>query len=492
MHRCFEIPELVDEIVSHIPLRKEYKPSLAVLARTARLFHDSALNRLWRYQRSLRTLLLCMPPDLVQEEIVNEERILKFLRPIQSSDWERPHHYARRVRNFCSMLDDFPYSAICPWLALGTADDCIFPNLTHLLWNQSDQNFPYIGLFLGPKVTSIIARCDTSSPLAILSQLPKKCPSLTHLDFTHPRDDSVTEATRNLISALLRELRCIQTLAIHIYDTTVLQHVARLPCLRSLCVQSLPTTIPPAQGPLFTSLRRLRCEKSIPSSMSRVLELCPDNTLDAFDMGIQGSEGPGGMRQLLATVQNSQRSSLRELRIRSLHSDEGIGDHNTIECMRPALGFAKLTHLHISSRPRFDFDDLAISEMARAWPQLECLEIMEVADTDHIRTTLRSLHHLALHCPNLQTVSMAFTTDIVPSVGDASNQSMSFLNVQLSHVSPSQVPPVAQFLGGIFPNLQEVSSYGIGEHLDDDRWEQVEALLPSHVGESTREKDAEP
>ncbi|KAJ7647900.1 hypothetical protein FB45DRAFT_210929 [Roridomyces roridus] len=183
-----------------------------------------------------------MPPDLVQEEVVNGKRSLSFLRPIQSSDWERPRQYARRVREFSSILqfDEFPHSAICPLLALDAADDCIFPNLTHLFWAQSDENFPHIGLFLGPKVTSLIARCDTSSPLAILSLLPQKCPSLTHLDFTHPRDDSATEATRNLVSVLIRELRCIQYLHMHIYDMAGLA-AYRSTALSSLFVRSKST-----------------------------------------------------------------------------------------------------------------------------------------------------------------------------------------------------------------------------------------------------------
>ncbi|KAJ7647864.1 hypothetical protein FB45DRAFT_1020076 [Roridomyces roridus] len=395
MHRCFEIPELVDEIVSHIPLLLDQdKPFLAVLARTARLFHNSALNHLWQYQRSLRPLLLCMPPDLVQEEVVDGKhslvsnslplqtgllrRLQKFLRPVQSSDWERPRRYARRVRIFSSnsssfSSDDFPYSAICP--LLDVVDDCIFPNLIKLFWEHSDENFPHIGLFLSPNITVLAIKCDASSSLAILSMLPRKCPSVTRVDMIHPRDHSVTEATRNLVSTFIPQLCCIQDLHMHIYDMALLQHIARLPCLQTLCVLSLPTALPAsrrAEKPLFPSLRLLRCENPNPLSMSRLFELCSDNTLNAFRMTISHATNvPEVIRQLLAALVNSQRSSLTELYIRvepvwdpfQIESD-GI---YTIECLQPALGFSNLTHVRITSNPGFDLDDLAICEMARAW-----------------------------------------------------------------------------------------------------------------------------
>ncbi|KAJ7647915.1 hypothetical protein FB45DRAFT_860946 [Roridomyces roridus] len=449
MHRCFEIPELVDEIVSHIPhFLDKYEPFLAVLARTARLFHDSALNRLWRSQHSLHPLLLCMPPDLVQEEFLNGKRSLKFLRPIQSSDWERPHHYARRVRSFSSSsrLDDLPYSVICPLLALDAANDCIFPNLTHLLWIHSDENFPHIGLFLGPNITVLTIQCDASSLLATLSLLPRKCPSVKCLDMSHARDDSAVESTTTLPAP------------------------------------------PRAQGPLLTALHFLQYQDPHPSVMSRLCELCLDNTLNTCELDIRCRDATQRIRSLLAALASSQRA-LSDLQIRIWHPDETGDSLDLIECLRPALGFAKLTRLHFLSRARFHFDDLAISEMARAWPELESLDIMMLGRAEGFRTTLQSIKHLALHCPNLRALSMDFTTDIIPSVGDASNRRMSSLDVHQSPLLTSQVHPVARFLAAIFPNLREVSSHGTADSIKD-RWEEVEVLLPSHVGESTRKKNA--
>jgi hypothetical protein len=66
MHRALNILEVVDVIISYLSWRfaKEERAALAALATTCRMFHDPALDALWRTQTTLKRLLSCMPVDL--------------------------------------------------------------------------------------------------------------------------------------------------------------------------------------------------------------------------------------------------------------------------------------------------------------------------------------------------------------------------------------------------------------------------------------------
>jgi hypothetical protein len=71
MHRCFLIPEIVqlvcdsDEFAEDgFEVQAETRRTLTALALTCRLFHEPALDRLWRHLGSLGPLVKCMPSDL--------------------------------------------------------------------------------------------------------------------------------------------------------------------------------------------------------------------------------------------------------------------------------------------------------------------------------------------------------------------------------------------------------------------------------------------
>ncbi|KAJ7624444.1 hypothetical protein FB45DRAFT_1086060 [Roridomyces roridus] len=60
MHRALGVPEIAQLIVSHV----DSLAALSFLARTATIFHDHALDSLWRSQSGLVNLIKCMPEDL--------------------------------------------------------------------------------------------------------------------------------------------------------------------------------------------------------------------------------------------------------------------------------------------------------------------------------------------------------------------------------------------------------------------------------------------
>ncbi len=67
MHRCLRVPELLTHIFQMIQAEPGGCATIAVLARTAKCFHDAALDTLWQTQASLVPLVKCLPEDSLTE-----------------------------------------------------------------------------------------------------------------------------------------------------------------------------------------------------------------------------------------------------------------------------------------------------------------------------------------------------------------------------------------------------------------------------------------
>ncbi|KAJ7870594.1 hypothetical protein B0H14DRAFT_2571178 [Mycena olivaceomarginata] len=82
------------------------------------LWACQALDLLWCYQNTLKNILRCLPTDLVAFDDENAGRgqdrkvvVVRLLRPIVSSDWDRSRLYAHRVREL-----DCGGDSLCPAL----------------------------------------------------------------------------------------------------------------------------------------------------------------------------------------------------------------------------------------------------------------------------------------------------------------------------------------------------------------------------------------
>ncbi|KAJ7647916.1 hypothetical protein FB45DRAFT_823040 [Roridomyces roridus] len=494
MHRCFTTPELVDGIISHLdPTYRPTSRSLAVLARTARLFQEPALDALWRNQSSVWNLLYCLPPDVV-ERVSLKNTDVNFLRPVLASDCERLVLYARRVKTFSSSSGEYisPLSHPEIFLALSfifPAPGSLFPNLIDLTWNHDEKNFSFVTLLLGPKITKIELRLETPQQASLLPYLPGKCPSLVDLKLSFTRRaESWTSIRGHNILEFAQELRCITHLRLgaNSIDSVSLKQIGQISSLQSFHMTGWvpPEALVTLEPPLFVSLRSLHMvasRKNIPST-ARFLELCSDAFLDSFSVEFTDYIPAGLIQPLLAALADSQCSSLTTLSIRQMCfvTLENQEDVFTIDWLRPALRFSNLTHINIWLLPGFDLDDEAVSEMAQAWPRLRSLCLKERVTEP--RTTLRSMQLLARHCPGLRDYNIGFTTDEVPSIEEPPFQNMRLrsLGMKPSPLHASQVVVVARFLSAIFPNLRDVNAarapYGYHQ-----QWREVERLLPIFV-----------
>ncbi|KAJ7141727.1 hypothetical protein C8R43DRAFT_1200674 [Mycena crocata] len=121
MHRALDILEIVELICEQVderctsvsyPFRGGIAPrELAILARTSSVFHNPALNVLWRHQETIVNLLRTMPDGLwsITTEYIhpndgigeeNTNLAINLRRAILCADWERPLCYISRVKRF--------------------------------------------------------------------------------------------------------------------------------------------------------------------------------------------------------------------------------------------------------------------------------------------------------------------------------------------------------------------------------------------------------
>ncbi|KAJ7203626.1 hypothetical protein GGX14DRAFT_651849 [Mycena pura] len=405
MHRSFQIKEIRCEIVSHI----HHKASLAALAQTSQLFRDPALNILWRKQETLYHLARCFPSDLVNEE-VSPDILQRLLRPIVATDWERPLFYSHRVRHFHFRGPNHPVD-LSDWifsvLSLSLPGDYVFPNLESLIWFPSEDYFPFICLFLGPRITRLSVDFPDSTCLSLLSALSKKHTSLTEVTLTGDWENGIDN---RCISLFANNLTHIELLAVPGLDWSALQHLSGLTTLRSL---HLETFIAPIPCPLFSStsfsaLETIRIRKTDVPSATQFIAVMSSAPLRSLYIRFAGCISTAGISVLYrAIAANISRTTLtrftQESTVKTLTDAEQRTCKIDSSAMQSLCCFPNLVHVRITSPAGFELDDDTLADLARAWPCLESLLLASgLVAAELPRVTLAALHHLAKHCSELR------------------------------------------------------------------------------------------
>ncbi|KAJ7438137.1 hypothetical protein B0H11DRAFT_2105828 [Mycena galericulata] len=479
MHRALQVPELVQAICSQVLLetRDDYWPigesgrqsrcDLAALARTCKNFQEPALDRLWSHQTTFAHILSCMPRDLWNGPVLpahGSETPLDFIRPIVSSDWERPLFYMSRVQSFNSR---YPLSKdLFETLALSLPTEHLFPNLRDLRWIYDHNDlFPCIRLLLAPRIVKLRIRLSTTvSHLSFLPTLAFRCPDL--LDVTVSSDIVRADFRPHLqtsTSLFVCGLKRIERLCVNSFDDSAFQYLGALPSLKFLEVIHLDTSpsLPAADlhARLFSSLQSLKILTKTFHPAIAVTKALAASQLDSIDITIETAEGFSTFCDVL--TQYVPHASLRYLKI---HSDSTYPyeTHNPRierDTIKRLSCFPNLKSVFLDFSGGFNLDDGVISQLARAWPNLEFLtflhhELPRVAP----RVTLAGLRDLARHCPRICRLQIEVDALVVPPI-----QTHAGTPVQTSLVrwdagwsTISNAPAVADFLYDIFPRLPTV------------------------------------
>jgi hypothetical protein len=395
-------------------------------------------------------------------------------------EWARFRKYARRMRTLRERgssnslsLDVFAVLQFC------AINEPLFPNLKSLeLWDTVGEFIPFIPSFLSSRTTIIDVGFSeyTDLPIAtialMVTTLPTLCPNLQTIGlYSLPRDPIITTAVSELLLNTswdaLRHLRV---------DSPLTEEARKVLCnLPNLCGLTVvvdgstlfPTMVLPNLIKMDVTYHRdldwlggfrgatlgkldsvIFCPKSSSAQISDFLEefesvgLTTSTTLSTFKFYTRRPWRPN-YRTLLPFTQ------LRELEIEFSCDDD------------------------CSST----MDDDIITDIARAMPRLEILQLGESPCQTPAGATAKGLVALAHHCPNLTSLIIHFRVDSFNAppliAGTRHTETTTRRDCALTDIDVGQIPipeesvlTAALTLVRIFPNLVSID-------YTDENWGKV-------------------
>ncbi|KAJ6589738.1 hypothetical protein B0H19DRAFT_241550 [Mycena capillaripes] len=505
MHAGLRIREIVDSVVSGLDAEFE-TAELAALAQTCTIFHEPALDALWRNQDDLRHLLRCMPDDIW--ETMDDDGVTPIpRRPIVPSDWDRVSKYAPRIKSLrCDDLHDYPMMGVYQAIRQYLPGSYLLPNLEHLGWNHGYSS--YIELFLGPRLKSITIGWQEDGTYPPLATLAQTHPGLVSVEIKGVNGDS-EESERVQLYSFVRSLTHLEELEVRTIDAETLKYLGRLPTLKTLrAVLSDSVAFPDVpNGSMFSHLRtaNFRPEQDPGGGIVPLLALLctwKNPQLMSFEADVFDSRGLEDVERLYQLLAGHiAHDHLEMLQLEIMQPEPPVIAVHPGGLFKPLFSFTRLTVMELMVPVGYDFDDATVAEMARAWPAIEELGLR--SRTNHEpRCTLLALESFARHCPNMWLLSITLDASSMPATlgtddGVLPQQKLKRLDLAWSRISTAAVAAVPAFLSGLFANLTQITT-DMGQLWDEgdeegqknhERWMEVERLVQGLV--ERREKELE-
>ncbi|KAJ7184631.1 hypothetical protein C8R46DRAFT_983752 [Mycena filopes] len=523
MDRKLDIPEILDLIIDHIgPVdhflrRRDVTRNLAALARTCKAFQSPASDALWIFQYNLVPVLRSFPDDIwdrPSDEDPKNHTFLRFSRALEPVDWERPITVLRRIKTF-RFIHPFDTERIsldvCETLRICCPTATLFPNLREICWaDERPSVAPVFSLFLAPRLYSIGLNpwlWKTPGSLSLLSSIGAKYPDLTELDLTGAYLTKLTRPVLRSVLVLLSGLHRLASLDLPNTNAAILEHIAHLPCLKSLTLSELVPLVSGSDDivqtsePLFPALQDLALWSTTPTLATNLIASAPHRALTSlgliFETVLPDARSTARLYSTIAA--HCAHSSLELLHVQ----DEWTRKHSDIPpdeeyanfvvnstTLRILFPFARLTNVILQTHHGFDLDDDVVSELARSWPRIEELKVSSEADRHILGTlpcvTLLGVLALGRHCPNLHKLELLFNASVVPPLAasepEPAVQQTSLKNLHVL-CSPISAPAaVSAFLSDVFPNLRDIHSHclyamGSEDSLVERDWSAVHKVL---------------
>ncbi|KAJ7604232.1 hypothetical protein FB45DRAFT_1083102 [Roridomyces roridus] len=516
MHRALQIPEIVS-LVS----RCAGEDSLAALARTCRAFCEPALDLLWEEQDMLRNLLHCMPDGLWQcsndeeneaedENDEDDDEVLSLLRPIVPTDWDRVLFYSQRVKSFSFDMDadlryHFSPTSVLDILRMSFPGPVLFPNLRRLEWSSISRpgTMHHIRLFLAPRLQELqLHTLHSPAELSLLPTIATQCPGLMEVDID--ASPSLMKSVQNLYTFVIG-LDQLRSLSVPRIDSSVLEHICRLPTLTSLNLTNhIPVTLPAIASDdlLFPTLHTLSMRVRSPHEILPIISLLIRAPLLGLKIDVPMWKDTAisfaALCKALGAHCTRAHSTLQSLSLRNpgVRLSGNVDPTLVVQNfhLRPLFLFTELTEVSLYPHFGFDLDDSMIDELARAWHRVKTLVLgqsrkVASGQASGSRITLAGLLSFAEHCPHLSFLELSFNASVVPESLTrkppkirVQQSSLTSLHVQISPCHDHQA--TAAFLSGAFPKLRNLRAETIASndrvlaHSLIKKWKAVEELLP--------------
>ncbi|KAJ7060512.1 hypothetical protein C8F01DRAFT_1370119 [Mycena amicta] len=533
MHHGLRIAEILDNIFSNLLTEDD---ALACLARTCRIFMDPALDALWSRQTTLNNILKCLPLDCWEETVKNAWRPkrIRLLRPPKAADWRIASKYHTRVR-FLELYfgdDNFPSSELFEALSSAFPAEGIFPNLRGLEWRYlldktpSPPVFQHIRLFASPRLTALHLNFRTDEELSLVLALPLALQKLQKLVMVSSKVSSVYYKHPDSTAFTLK-LSAIRELCLPPISNETFSHLSTLPELSELEIfdtreESSIMLLPlPFEARPFAALVSLCLRGStvdfalqwveavsvwrLEYFLVEFIDPAPKSHISALYQTIASRFSPSQLCSLIIGKPGEEGDMdppLHEL-------DEYAVSGDSLDCL---FRFSHLTHVILESAAGFIIDDAQIWNLARSWTALDLL-ILGTGSSLQARptTTIDALRAFAMHCSELQRLTIAVDATNVPAFETYRQQHIIQTNLHWLDVKESPIDDsgcVVSFLSGMFVGLSSVETsqswrweaYGYDyydmqrdeeeqEREHYERWKEVEKLLPVNVSAAARRQE---
>jgi hypothetical protein len=365
-------------------------------------------------------------------------------------------------------------------------DGPLLPNLRSISCSNEDREILWnISLFLSSKLQVFWMDVSKQAPwlatLTIFSALRAKSPHVKYFTIHGGRLSSNRLTSHISISLCgflrLRIIDCSEVALTH----EAIVHLASLPTLyeADIYISNGPIDIMEPHSP-FPALRLLTLNgDNITPHIEFVKKFVRPALLQSFSICVAYPPSSAELGQMFSVlVAHSAPEHLTSIVVR--HPDY-IGYENdsppllNARDFEPLTKFTNLERISIETECSVEnFDDSFLETMT--WPTLHHLTVTNCWSTSPpSQCTLRGILHLALHCPDLTSLGIAFQASAEISwngrPGDGVvNEHLQELDVGRSPITDPRA--VASFLSDIFPRLKSIVAW---DNLDLDNPTEVES-----------------
>ncbi|KAJ7618442.1 hypothetical protein FB45DRAFT_167702 [Roridomyces roridus] len=263
---------------------------LPVLARTAKIFMDPALDLIWRELASIAPLVKCMPESLWEERDERGQKTIFLRRPILAADLPRLLFYSVRVTKLCKPR--YHRSGVHPdaiqALNMALSLQSFMPKLSCLQWTPVKEILPLIHQLLGCNIRTLTLDLDNTTPsLSLLPYAKASCSLVSKL--TLGLSSMATQSTIAVISDAVCGWHRLQELSIPNLDLPALTHISQLESLTDLNLTAVvgdsgTLHLQPLSGPTFPSLTNLRIACDEPAFCSSFIKMISSRQLQTLSI----------------------------------------------------------------------------------------------------------------------------------------------------------------------------------------------------------------
>ncbi|KAG8214928.1 hypothetical protein J3R82DRAFT_10115 [Butyriboletus roseoflavus] len=441
MHRCFLISEIFCLILEFIRQSDESpeegecwedctigKRTLASVARTCRAFSAPALDLLWMRLDSLDPLIKVLPSRLWAKK--HSRFVVRMF--MGDKQWSTFHKYAVRVHFLrgpcCGIPPSIQRNVVTALARCSRASLPLLPNLTELVWNESDTysvidpTVSLIKYFAGPRVATIslflVSWPIYVSARAVLADLPNICPNVT--SFTAIPRATLNDHSPDIgdIVSKWSNLRVLRTCAL---SQAVMDELASKEtlntlsielntCVTDLYVKKLPSMVHTFSLEGSNALHCIRYLQMLHGNPTHFrlhvgLDVTLPSDMDALFQMLPMRLDTTQLRHLTITLRSSFRRAL------TLHSSFPL----TEPILASLYAFSSLVTLDMNAFCASELDDAAYERMAGAWPELRSLKV-GAADVSRMKpvASVGAVIAVLRSCPCLETLHIVFDGAIAP------------------------------------------------------------------------------